>query len=76
MRFEQWLETDEGVQRFGMELRPEYISVVRIAWDAAIKEAADLVADAYDEHSRISPDDIRGLSSIDYENHKTETKAR
>ena len=40
MTFEEWLESDEGVLRFGLELRPEWIADARIGWNAAIEKAA------------------------------------
>jgi hypothetical protein len=64
MNFDEWLKSDEGVVRFGMELRKEYVFAARIAWDAAIESAAKIVEDRYDEcEPWITPDDIRNLSS-------------
>lgn len=33
--FEEWIATDEGVTRFGMQLRPEWIAAARAGWNAA-----------------------------------------
>ena len=33
--FEDWIATDEGVTRFGMQLRPEWIAAARAGWNAA-----------------------------------------
>ena len=40
MTFEEWLDSDEGVSRFGLELRPEWIADARKTWNAAIEAAA------------------------------------
>ena len=52
MTFEEWLESDEGVLRFGLELRPEWIADARIGWNAAIEAAASACDEliSYDVH--------------------------
>lgn len=40
MTFKEWLSSDDGVQRFGMELRKEYISAARDGWNAAVRACA------------------------------------
>jgi len=42
MTFEEWLETDEGVRDFGLELRKEYIYAARAGWNAATENAAKI----------------------------------
>ena len=42
MTFKEWLESDEGVSRFGLKLRPEWIADARIGWNAAIEAAASV----------------------------------
>ena len=58
MTFEEWLESDEGVLRFGnmsvlpLELRQEWIADARIGWNAAIEAAASACDEliSYDVH--------------------------
>ena len=49
MTFEEWLESDEGVLRFGLELRPEWVADARIGWNAAIEAAAGVCEGADDD---------------------------
>lgn len=68
MTFEEWLESDDGILRFGRELRPVWIADARIGWNAAIEAAArvceargDKIGGAIDPH--ITAKDVRALSS-------------
>ena len=71
MTFEEWLESDEGVLRFGRELRPEWIADARIVWDAAI-EAAAIACDDFSRNIEVDTEvnfgdcfaeEVRALSS-------------
>jgi len=37
--FNEWISKDEGVVRFGLELKPEWISAAKAGWDAGYKSA-------------------------------------
>ena len=37
MTFEEWLELDEGVRRFGMQLREDWVAAAKAGWEAAIE---------------------------------------
>ena len=72
MTFEEWLESDEGVLRFGLELRPDWIADARIGWNAAIEAAASVCdgpdendgsPDTWDWHAKDYAKAIRALSS-------------
>ena len=77
MTFEEWLESDEGVLRFGLELRPDWIADARIGWNAAIEAAAsacegvdddDGSPDTWDWHAKDYAKAVRALSSNAQEN--------
>lgn len=38
MNFEEWIESDEGVVRFGMQLSEGYLLGARAGWEAAIEQ--------------------------------------
>jgi hypothetical protein len=65
MNFEEWLGK-YGPLLAARGVTPVERRQMKMAWDAAIEEAAILVASKYDElEPWIEPDDIRKLSSND-----------
>ena len=68
MTFEEWLDSDDGVLRFGLDLRPEWIADARIGWNAAIEAAAsacdELISyDIEDDPTGYCAEAVRALSS-------------
>ena len=49
MTFEEWLETDDGVRDFGLELRKEYIDAARSGWNAAIDACLSATGEPMDQ---------------------------
>ena len=67
MTFEEWLESDEGVLRFGRGFWPGWDDAALMGWNAAIEAAAaeihcDLTAYGCETADKIEAD-IRALSS-------------
>lgn len=49
MTFEEWLELDAGVMRYGLQLRPSWVDAARAGWEAATKAEREACAKVCDE---------------------------
>ena len=67
MTFEEWLDSDDGILRFGRELRPVWIADARIGWNAAIEAAAsacdELISYDEDDPAESYAEAVRALST-------------